>query len=484
MDLIKILEDFARSKEQIRQKTKFRVPTIDRYNGLSMAISYSNIMEYVVNSLFDLTFEQINQKREGIAAFLYGSPGRREMVCESDLDTLLIYKDNSSNYKEFKNKFKELTQPFQFCKIDLPEWGTLEEARIFAQRSITEGNQVLECRYICGDEEVAREVKEIQKQFGNPERMTKNIVFQRFYFEQYFKQRIRDGAINVKYCNGGSRDYLFIHWFNQLMVRKYPDWGQMNVDRPVAETGIINLYKNGLIDSLEFGRSIEALHFNLLLRNEILLINKKTKDEGLTFLDDKTLKNVFDSMPELMKEYNIKIPNELKDVFDKQRFHIAGIKDRIWNLVIEEQGKELGNKNWANDFRKAYALETPEDERQKFLDDKNILIKIALIQGASDSGQKNLLNEITNRERHSNSWEIQASLTTSPYCSPEYLHWVGTGIGKDKGYGYLLRIVSRNPNVKQETLESIAYDEKVEQRYKQCAKAALEHGKNAVNHQV
>ena len=103
MDLIKILEDFARSKEQIRQKTKFRVPTIDRYNGLSMAISYSNIMEYVVNSLFDLTFEQINQKREGIAAFLYGSPGRREMVCESDLDTLLIYKDNSSNYKEFKN---------------------------------------------------------------------------------------------------------------------------------------------------------------------------------------------------------------------------------------------------------------------------------------------------------------------------------------------------------------------------------------------
>ena len=61
---------------------------------------------------------------------------------------------------------------------------------------------------------------------------------------------------------------------------------------------------------------------------------------------------------------------------------------------------------------------------------------------------------------------------------------LASGIGKEAGYGYILRIVSRNPNVKQETLKAIANDPKVEPRYTQCAKAALEHGKEAANHQI
>ena len=129
---------------------------------------------------------------KGIAVFLYGSPGRREMVCESDLDTMLIYKDDSSKYQEFKKKFKEFATPFKFCKVDLPQWGTLEEVEIFAEKSITEGNQVLENRFICGDKDIKNSVENIKRNFGNSDRMIRNMVFQRFYFGQYFKQRIRN----------------------------------------------------------------------------------------------------------------------------------------------------------------------------------------------------------------------------------------------------------------------------------------------------
>ena len=306
MGLREILEDFDRTKEKIRNRTRFKVSSHQNYDGLSMAIAYSDVMEYVVRELFDLTVEQLNNREgKGIAAFLYGSPGRREMVCESDLDMMLVYGDNSQGYLDFKKKFKELAEPFKFCKIDLPEWGTIEEARTFAQKSITEGNQVLESRFVCGDADIKKEVESIQDELGDSERMTRNIVFQKFYFEQYFRQRIRDGAINVKYCDGGSRDYLFIHWFNQLMGRKYPDWDRAQKERPVAEQGLHNLYQNGLISPLEFSKAIDALHFNLLFRNEILLVNKGTSDEGLTFLDEKTLNSVFEITPELMKQYGI-----------------------------------------------------------------------------------------------------------------------------------------------------------------------------------
>ena len=485
MGLREILEDFDRTKEKIKNRTRFKVSPPQNHDGLSMAIAYSDVMEYVVRELFDLTVEQLNnQGKKGIAAFLYGSPGRREMVCESDLDMMLVYEDNSQGYLDFKNKFKELAEPFKFCKIDLPEWGTIEEARTFAQKSITEGNQVLESRFVCGDADIKKDVESIQDEFGDSERMTRNIVFQKFYFEQYFRQRIRDGAINVKYCDGGSRDYLFIHWFNQLMGRKYTDWDRAQKERPVAEQGLHNLYQNGLISPLEFSKAIDALHFNLLFRNEILLVNKGTSDEGLTFLDEKTLNSVFEITPELMKQYGIKAPVELSEQFDRQRFHIAEIKRRIWNLIIDEQSREIKNKDWPLEFHKAYSPLTSENERAYLLGKEYLLTRIATIWGTSNSNQTNLLEEICKREKDSDSWEIQASITTSPHCNPDYLHHIATGIGKETGYGYILRIVSRNPNVKQETLKAIANDLKVELRYTQCAKAALEHGKGAANHQI
>ena len=401
------------------------------------------------------------------------------MVCESDLDMILVYKDNSQRYLEFKKKFKALAAPFKFCKVDLPQWGTLDELSTFAQKSITEGNQVLESRFICGDGEIKKSVETIQKDFGGPERMIRNITFQKFYFEQYFKQRIRNGAINVKYCDGGSRDYLFIHWFNRLMTQKYLDWDKAQVGRPVAEIGLSNLYQNGLISSLEFGKAIDALHFNLLLRNEILLANKGTSDEGLTFLDEKTLTTVFERMPELMTDYNIKSPLNLAEHFNGQRFHIANIKNRIWELMIDEKGQELGGKKWATDFHKAYSPLTSENERKRLATQGDLLTRIATIWGSSNSSQTSLLNQICETEKDSESWEVQASLTTSPHCSPEYLHHVATGIGKELGYGYILRIISRNPNVQVKTLEAIANDKKIETRYSQCAKTALENGRDA-----
>ncbi len=314
--------------------------------------------------------------------------------------------------------------------------------------------------------------------------MARNIVFQKFYFEQYFKQRVRGGTINIKYCDGGSRDYLFIHWFNQLMGRKYSDWDRAQEERPVAEQGLHNLYQNGLISPLEFSKAIDALHFNLLFRNEVLLANKGTSDEGLTFLDERTLNSVFERTPELMKQYGVKSPKELAEQFDRQRFHIVEIKKRIWNLMIDEQGREIKNPKWSLEFHRAYSPSTLEKERVFFLSSGDLLTRIATIWGASNSYQTKILDEICKKEKDSDSWEIQASLTTSPHCTPDYLHHIATGIGKEIGYGYILRIVSRNSNVKQETLEAIANDPKVELRYTQCARVALEHGKESANQQI
>lgn len=480
MELSSLLEDFKEIKGKIRTNGGSAGSSKFGLDGITMAIAYSDLIENITAALFDLTGQQVGVS-EGIGLFLYGSPGRREMVCESDLDVMIIHRDDSKKYAMFKKRFKELVEPFAFCKIDLPEWGTLDEAAIFAEKSITEGNQVLEGRFVCGDSEIRKSMEEIQETFGGEERMTRNIVFQKFYFEQYFKQRVRDGAVNVKYCDGGSRDFLFIHWFNQLMSKKHEGWDKSPEKRPVAERGLFNLQQNGLVTAQEFNKSIDALGFNLLFRNEILLANKGTADEGLTFLDKRTLDNVFARMPEFVKSYNIQSPEDLARQFNTQRAYIARIKERIWNWMIEERGMKRG-ESWIKDFHTAYS--SPALDTLDSVDSGDLLTRIAMIWGASNSNQAPLFYKICERERDSTSWEIQASLTTSPLCPPEHLHYIGTGLGKQIGYGYILRIIGRNPNVRLETLEAIAHDPDVEPRYSQCAKAALTHGLSAANHQI
>ena len=484
MNISELLSDFNRTKEQIKNKTRFRSETSSN-NGLNMAVDYSSAVEYVVKGLFNLTSESVGFKDpSGIGAVLYGSPGRKEMVAESDLDVMLLYRDSNPRYQDFKKKFKEYADSLSFCKVDLPEWGTINEASIFAEKSITEGNQVLEGKFVCGDLGIKTNLQEIQENFGGSERMIRNIVFQKFYFDQYFKQRVRGGDINVKYCDGGSRDYLFIHWFNQLMKRKYSDWDKGLKERPVAEIGLFNLYNNGLINSFEFAKAIESLNFNILLRNEILLANKGTSDEGLTFLDKNTLNSVYERLPELMKEYNIYSPSELKTTFDNQRTHISSIKNRIWDLMIQERGKENLFTEWVRNFYRAFSLNTSEIDRERLTLSDDLLIRIATIWGASNSNQERVLEKICKKEKESDSWEIQASLATSPICPSDYLHHIATGIGKEKGYGYILRIISRNLHVQDRTLEAIANDSNVEPRYTQCAKASLLHGRESANHQI
>ena len=373
-----LLKCYEKSKNQIRNSCICGKPSNYMVSGIDMAVKYSELVKCTVRKLFNVACKNAGISK-GISAYLYGSPGRYEMLCESDLDLMLIYKENSFNILNFRSKFVNLLKPFNFCKIDIPEWGSIQECKLFAKNSITEGNQVIENRFVCGDKEINNIMISIQEKYGNPYRMMRNIVFQKFYFEQYYSQRIRDGNINIKYCDGGSRDYLFIHWFNQYMKRKDCFWNKSSGKRPVAEQGLTNLYYNNMISKKDYNRALDSLNFNIILRNEVLLINKGTLDEGLTFLDLQTCKFVFRNISGIMKAYDINSPIQLKKTFDVQRTQIAKIKYVIWRLILNEINIRYNNKFWAKNFCLAYSKSTPESQRIKYITSDNVFIKIAVI---------------------------------------------------------------------------------------------------------
>lgn len=410
----------------------------------------------------------------GIAVFAYGSPGRRELIGgDSDADIFLIKKERTQKTKEFREKLKEKWETFGFSKVDLPSWGTFDEIETYLEKSLVEGNQVLETRYLAGDMLVAQEVLEKKKKFDSIERGLENIVFNKLYFNQYFRQRVRDGSLNLKYCHGGSRDFLFVYWHDRLDRMLNNDLDDPSYI-PRVESGLNRLVSQGKIKQKELENLIEALNFLTELRSDVLFLNKLTPDRGLTFLDDLTLNKLnLIGYPE---------PETIRSYFQEYRIRVESLSKLVWEETIKKAG-QLRGKLWEIQFREAYPPDTNKEKRKKIPSD-DPLLTTALIWGASEAKQKELFNYLANKNKESENWSVIGSIVCSPLCTKKLLHHFGTGQLKDKGYGYLLRVVARNKNVGKDTLISIAEDPKLEKRYTEVAKVALIKGNREANNQI
>jgi hypothetical protein len=321
---------------------------------------------------------------------------------------------------------------------------------------------------------VKEELEKKKKSCNSIERQLKNFFFNRFYFNQYFRQRVRNGALNIKYCKGGSRDFLFFYWYDNL----YRTLNGMEIDntyQPKVKIALENLFKIGKISLSKLEEALEALNFLMVLRGDILRINKNTKDKGLTFIDDNTLERlVLLGYPE---------PQKTKELFERYRRTIAEISDLIYEETIKLAGS-LKGKQWEHSFRNSLNPNIPEQDKIKIIDDDDPLLRIALIWGASENNQTSLFNYLANKYKTSTDWATICSIAASPLCPPKILDYLGRGIAREKGYGYILRVIARNKNTPLETLRSIAEDETLEIRYKEVAIAALNFGNFVANNQI
>ena len=263
-------------------------------NGLSLCVDETRKFDRLIRE----SYEQIGlevygvKHTPGIAVFAYGSPGRRELIGgDSDADIFLIEKERTERTTELRKRLKEKWETFGFSKVDLPSWGTYDEIETYLEKSLVEGNQVLETRFLTGDSLVAQEVLERKKRFDSIERGLENIVFNKLYFNQYFRQRVKNGALNLKYCHGGSRDFLFVYWHDRLdrMLKGDPDDPAYV---PRIESGLKRLVSQGKVREKELKNLTEAINFLTELRSDVLSLNKSTPERGLTFLDDLTLERL------------------------------------------------------------------------------------------------------------------------------------------------------------------------------------------------
>ncbi len=447
---------------------------IETSKGLDIWLRETSILERRIVSAYSFSAREAYHQdaTPGLAVCVYGSPGRREMVGgDGDADIFILEYKRSIQGRTFRRIFTEEFKKFDYAKLDLPEWGTLSDADIFLDKSLVEGNQVLETRFIQGDKSLNQQLNSLKQKYGTLNRAIKNFFFNRFYLDEYYNLKKRGDAINVKYCRGGSRELLFLSWYNDILDL-YLGTKKEHTEEPASILSARRCRDLGVISEEEFFKIISSIGDITTLRTDILRANKETEDRGLTFLDDKTIKR--------LQERDYPPKQGIVDNFERNRKTVRSFVDRIYEEVISIGEAAYGN-SWKKLFETAIQGSLPPTLRiTPGTNDSDLLFMTAL-WGANRIGDKIAFQGLAKQCVSTEDWSIIGSIVQSQLCSPELLDHYGRGIAKSKGYGYLLRVIGRNPNTPRETLISIARDHNLEERYTSVARAALNCGAAGTN---
>ncbi|MEK6952372.1 MAG: nucleotidyltransferase domain-containing protein [Nanoarchaeota archaeon] len=416
------------------------------------------------------------KKLNGIAIFLFGSPSRQEMVDKSDADIMIIRESDNDDYLIFRNKFIKLLEKENFEKIDVPDWGNYEDCEAYIKDSITEGNQVVESKFIYGDYEVNNRIEALKIRYCTKERFERVFCFQKLYFDQYYTQRTKPGIKNVKYGHGGTRDFMFLTWFINIIDTSEGRKINTEDNFPLAYKSLSSLYERELINLDDYRKYSESVNIVLILRNEILIQNELTPEAGLTYLDERTLNLLFKRR--VFKEDSLNNEDSLRNYLEIHIQNIAELKNRIWDLFISYIYSSRGS-DWTNKFKKFLDGNIKRTDIE-LIEESDDLLQMAVIWNISKKENLDLFEHIFDIYSNSNKWTVLASLCCHKECSDKILNKV-LEKGFRKGYEYLLKIISRNKNVSKETLKKIIENPSLEYRYKIVAKTAYDKGVEKAN---
>jgi hypothetical protein len=397
------------------------------------------------------------------------------MTSYSDIDIHIINENLSEKTVLLKKNILNSLSSFGFGKIDDPNWEHLDVISKYAERSITEGNQVIDCKYACGDKSINNEVEKIKKKYDTLDRNIRNMFFQWFYLDYYYSIRSTFDIPNVKYCKGGYRELLSFDWFDKLINIYKNKESKSDPETPFIKNAIENMLSNSFISDEQFVKLYEAVNFIVLLRNEILHINQNTEDKGITHLDSKTRYNLWQSSKEFFLNYNISNPEGILELFNNHGSIIRSTKELMWDYILNQEIIHRGS-DWVTTIRE---ISNPKISKQRRYDLAMInedIIGITSIWNAHYTNDPELFNIIANKYLKKGNWEIIASIVCSPLCSPKILHEIATNYAKEIGLEYILRIIGRNPNTNKETLINIINDKNLDKHYKIVAKLRLEKG--------
>lgn len=446
--------------------------------GFIYVTNYSFKFRKLIQSIAEKAERALPSKRlNEIGIFLFGSSSRQEMIDESDADIMIVRTSDNEDYELFRSEFIKLLEKENFSKLDVPDWGTLKDCESYLKYSIVEGNQVMESKFIYGDESINKKLQTLKDKYNTPLFFERVLCFQKLYFDQYYLQRTKLDAKNVKYGHGGTRDFMFVTIFANLY--DVLELKRINSEDsfPLIYKSLGSFYERKLINFEDYMLYLDSINTIMILRNEILIQNKWTSNEGLTYLDDSTTEILFKR--KLFVNESVTDAKSLKIHLEKHMLNIKEFKQRVWNLYIAHLLRVRG-QNWF-EILNAINLKKITREIIDKIDSQDEILQTLLIWGLDIEKEKEMFDYVFSKYLSSDKWTVLASMCCHKDCPSEILDLISKKQAIIRGYEYILRIISRNRNVSTKTLKDIINNPDLEDRWKIVSRTAYEKGVQKAN---
>lgn len=437
-----------------RQRDSFFQKPLDVFHAFDYTRKYSGMYKYLIESkaaeasykIFGVSLPK------GVAIFSFGAPSRNEMMGRSDADVAIYRAGESEKELQFRNRLVESLQEFKFTKIDTPVWGTLNDIRRYMNISVTEANQVTEAQFIYGDLEFREQIEQLKTFLYDREVIARNLVFQFFYFRQYFDRKASPDHLNLKYSPGGTRDFLFPMWYAQLK-----EGLEQNLQTTALERGLNTLLEEGLLSVDEKTEILKASSAIAFIRDEVMKLTPGDMDGKLS--PQKAMK-IYGRIPHLFQR-----PEEIIKIIGEAQPKVATAKAKVWK-GLGNYFNDTKSEEWLEYFSKVcsgrmFKALPPELEHDPVIN----TVMLWSINDQNAESFKDYLHGVSQND----CWTVLASLVSSPYVSGDVIDSVIRRRGLTPGYEYLLEIAARNPNLQRKTLEFIISDHSTESRFKKPA---------------
>lgn len=225
------------------------------------------------DDLLKQLWQQFELDKANLTLIAVGGYGRQEIFPLSDLDVLILSKEERES--ETEEKIAQFVQFLWDCGFDVGHSvRSLEECEKEGKQDITIATNLLESRYLSGDVSLFNALDEILKK---PDFWAVKPFFDAKVQEQIERyQRYHNTSYNLepdlKYSPGGLRDLHLLYW---IALRHT---GEMTLDG-ILESGFIYPSEHQqLLDSQEFLFKVRfALHLILKRYDNRLLFDRQIK---------------------------------------------------------------------------------------------------------------------------------------------------------------------------------------------------------------
>ncbi|NIM19274.1 MAG: [protein-PII] uridylyltransferase [Candidatus Latescibacteria bacterium] len=191
------------------------------FTGRRFVNSYSKIVDAVVGMVFFRALEEnhLPAEKAEIAVLALGGYGREELAPYSDVDILFLCKRKTRQVKRVATIFIQLMWDVGF-ELGHSVESLVESESVLARHPDTK-TALLESRWICGSQRIARE---ICKQISRIRRKDREEFLIRKVKDARTRHRKYDNSYqlvepNVKLSPGGLRDYQTLGWLGMVAKR-------------------------------------------------------------------------------------------------------------------------------------------------------------------------------------------------------------------------------------------------------------------------